>query len=192
MTTDDTGQLTTGAPTAETANAAAPKGKLQAMGYDASEGERIVQGGRAVAVVALIVFLFNGQLWLLGVVAVALLVSLHYGPMHRPKRPQIILDDTGIVIEALGLIPWKHVREAKYTQLYVRSVQMAEITLELDGPIADCVTPTKEKPWRRLQTRIWRTPRANAVKIKFTGLKGKPEEMKTAIDTRMTAASLNA
>ncbi|MCP5432376.1 MAG: hypothetical protein H6923_03795 [Alphaproteobacteria bacterium] len=144
-----------------------------AFSFDVKEGEKLVKGGYAIAVIAAIAAVLSGHLAILAVSALAVLVALHYGPMANPKRPQLVVLEDGLVVDGLGLLPWETIASVQRTESYVRTVASVELHVATRAPVKASVRPqTSLSPMRRVQTMIWSLPDPARLKLKIGSLKG--------------------
>lgn len=150
--------------------------------FDTSEGDKLVTGGRAIAIILAIIVFFTGYFMIAALILLALAVSLHYGPMANRKRPQLVLTDQGLVVDGLGRLPWRDVRDMERTDFHTRTIQLTELVLTTGRPLDEAVEPMRSMSFlRRLQTMIWAKRGDNQLRLKLNSLKGKPEEIEAAL-----------
>ena len=117
----------------------------------------------------------------------ALFVIIGVGLYHLPalfkKRPQIVMDRHGILLDGLGTLPWNCVDKAIVQETWLRSMKFERISLHLNGPANERVVAQSSRlPFHSFLFKVWTHPTPDLIVIKAELLSDKPGIISQAIN----------
>ncbi|NWG46336.1 MAG: hypothetical protein HXY25_07280 [Alphaproteobacteria bacterium] len=168
----------------EPAPRAAPASRTS-FAFDRKEGETLVMGGTALAIIAAFIFLLTGHVAVAVFGVASALVALHYRPMIDQKKPQVATFEDGLFVDGLGLLPWQDIAQARVVHSWLRAIRMTECRIETRRPVRDVVRPQTNGLFRMLQTRIWTQPAPDRLTLKLTAVKGAADGLEDALRARL-------
>lgn len=162
----------------------------EAVRFRRSAGESLVYGGLAFAAFSALGALVSGLHGIFYLSGAAVLLALHYLPMLNAREAPLILEDRGLIVSGLGLVPWDAIQSANVIKTHVRSMSNAQLAIDTKAPLGEIVRKqTNANPFRALQTRVWKRQGANRVEIRMNALAVKPDDVLARIEGRISPPS---
>lgn len=162
----------------------------EAVRFRRSAGESLVFGGLAFAAFSALGAFVSGLFGLFFLSGAAVLLALHYQPMLNSREAPLILEDRGLIISGLGLIPWEAISAAEVTTTHVRSMSNTHLQVRTKDPLGQVIRKqTNVNPFRALQTRVWKREGQDRVAVKMNGLSAKPKDVLERIQSRLSEIS---
>lgn len=85
----------------------------------------------------------------------ALGFAYHNAPLLEKSRPRIGAAPYGVLVEGLGIIPWREIKEISLAPLDARGASFNELRLRLGRPLAQAlIADWRKRPWYRLMMRL--------------------------------------
>lgn len=160
-----------------------------AAGYARNGGDALVYGGVFLIILGVIAAVINGEAGFLVLSLAGLAGSFYFYPTADHKAPQLAASSRGLYVDRIGTLPWRAIRRVRLRRQALRTMRLAYLTVEIDGPLEKAVIEAVELPLPfRLMTRNWRRLR-DGLEIRLHTLDRPPEEIHAAIERFLAAQS---
>lgn len=149
--------------------------------YARNGGDALVYGGFFFAVLGVAAAVMNGEPGFLVLSPAGLASSFYFYPAVDHETPQLAATSRGLYVDPIGTLPWRAIRRVRLRRQALRTMRLAYLTVEIDGPLEAAVIEPVALPLPfRLMTRNWRRLR-NGLEIRLHTLDQPAEEIHAAI-----------
>lgn len=156
------------------------------VSYDREEIQFPVYVVIIIGITLLAAALANASLIILACALAAFAIAYYNVPLLETGRPRIGASQYGMLIEGLGIIPWRTTKSIELVPIEMRGEVSNELHITLNRPIPDAlIADWRKRPWHRIGMRLpWSKTKSGIIRIPLDKLDRPVDEIFQAF-TRM-------